>query len=102
FDNQVHIGHDTVVGEHCIFAAQVGIAGVTQVEDRGVLWGKVGVTKDIVIGKGAVVMATSGVSKSLESGKVYFGAPARENRKILREMAALSRLPDLLDELRKR
>lgn len=102
FDNQVHIGHDTEVGEYCIFAAQVGIAGVTKVEDRVILWGKVGVTKDIVIGAGAVVMATSGVSKSLEGGKVYFGAPAKENRKILREMAALSRLPDLLDELRKR
>ena len=102
FDNQVHIGHDTVVGERCIFAAQVGIAGVTRVEDEVILWGKVGVTKNIVIGKGAVVMATSGVSKSLEGGKVYFGAPARENRKILREMAAVSRLPDLMDELKKR
>ncbi|MDX5319836.1 MAG: UDP-3-O-(3-hydroxymyristoyl)glucosamine N-acyltransferase [Bacteroidota bacterium] len=102
FDNQVHIGHDTVVGERCIFAAQVGVAGVTKIEDRVVLWGKVGVTKDIVIGEGAMVMATSGVSKSLEPGKVYFGSPAKENRKILREMAALGRLPDLMDELRKK
>lgn len=102
FDNQVHIGHDTEVGEHCIFAAQVGIAGVTKVEDRVILWGKVGVTKNIVIGKGAVVMATSGVSKSLEGGKVYFGAPAKENRKALREMAALGRLPDLMEEWRKK
>src|SRR5205085_2804736 len=27
-DNQVHIGHDTVIGKNCLFAAQVGIAGV--------------------------------------------------------------------------
>lgn len=101
-DNQVHIGHDTIVGERCIFAAQVGIAGVTKIEDNVILWGKVGVTKDIVIGKGAMVMATSGVSKSLEGGKVYFGSPAKENRRILREMAALGRLPDLLEELRKK
>ncbi len=101
FDNQVHIGHDTIVGERCIFAAQVAIAGVTKVEDNVILWGKVGVTKDIVIGKGAVVMATSGVSKSLEGGKVYFGSPAKENRKILREMAALARLPEIISKLGK-
>lgn len=101
FDNQVHIGHDTLVGERCIFAAQVAIAGVTKVEDNVILWGKVGVTKDIVIGKGAVVMAMSGVSKSLEGGKVYFGSPAKENRKILREMAALARLPEIISKLGK-
>jgi len=101
FDNQVHIGHDTVIGKHCIFAAQVGIAGVTKVEDRVILWGKVGVTKEVVIGEGAVVLATSGVAKSLEPGKVYFGAPARENRKVLREMAALGQLPDLIRKMNK-
>ena len=26
-DNLVHIGHDTVIGKNCLFAAQVGIAG---------------------------------------------------------------------------
>lgn len=98
-DNQVHIGHDTHIGEYCILAAQVGIAGVTKLEDRVVLWGKVGVNKEVVIGKGAVVMATSGVSKSLDPGKVYFGAPAKENRKMLREMAAIGQLPDLLKPL---
>jgi UDP-3-O-[3-hydroxymyristoyl] glucosamine N-acyltransferase len=28
-DNQVHIGHDTVIGEKCLIAAQTGIAGCT-------------------------------------------------------------------------
>lgn len=95
-DNQVHIGHDTIIGKNCILAAQVGIAGVTKLEDRVVLWGKVGVNKEVVIGEGAMVLAASGVSKSLESGKVYFGTPARENRKVLREMVALGKLPDLI------
>ena len=26
-DNQVHIGHDTVIGKKCLIAAQTGIAG---------------------------------------------------------------------------
>ncbi|MFM8918222.1 MAG: LpxD N-terminal domain-containing protein, partial [Bacteroidota bacterium] len=33
FDNMVHIGHDTVIGRNCLFAAQVGVAGVVRVED---------------------------------------------------------------------
>ena len=28
FDNMVHIGHDTVIGRNCLFAAQVGLAKV--------------------------------------------------------------------------
>lgn len=100
-DSQVHIGHDTQVGSRCIFAAQVAIAGVSKVEDNVVLWGKVGVNKEVVIGKGAVVLASSGVSKSLEGGKVYFGVPAKENRRMLREMAAMGQLPEMLDKLHK-
>jgi UDP-3-O-[3-hydroxymyristoyl] glucosamine N-acyltransferase len=33
-DNQVHIGHDTVVGKKCLIASQVGIAGCVVIEDE--------------------------------------------------------------------
>jgi len=39
-DNLVHIGHDTIVGKNCLFAAQVGIAGATIIEDEVILWGR--------------------------------------------------------------
>jgi UDP-3-O-[3-hydroxymyristoyl] glucosamine N-acyltransferase len=100
-DNQIHIGHDTIVGEMCLFAAGVKIAGVTTVEDRVTLWGNVIVTSDVIIGKGCVVLAGSGVSKSLESGKTYFGAPAEEARGKWRELAALRQLPDILSKMSK-
>lgn len=99
-DSQVHIGHDTHVGSRCIFASQVGIAGVSKVEDNVILWGKVGVTKEVVIGKGAVVLAASGVGKSLEGGKTYFGSPCKESRRTWREMVAVGELPDLIDKIR--
>ena len=101
FDNQIHIGHDTIVGEMCLFAAGVKIAGVTTIEDRVTLWGNVLVGSDLTIGKGAVIMAGSGTAKSLEGGKSYFGAPAEEARTKWRELAALRQLPDLLAELNK-
>jgi len=86
-DNQVHIGHGVVIGKRCLIGAQVGIGGKTIIEDDVILWGQTGVTKDVTIGAGAVVSAQSGVSKSLEGGKAYFGTPARELRKVQKEMA---------------
>lgn len=93
-DCQIHIGHDTIVGKNCLFAAQVGIGGETIIEDNVVLYGQVGVIQAVRIGKGAVVLAGSGVSKSLEGGKTYFGAPAEEVRVKYRELAALRSLPE--------
>ncbi len=100
-DNHVHIGHDTVVGKNCLFAAQVGIAGCVVIEDNVTLWGQVGVVSGITIGKGAVVQGQSGVGKTLEGGKTYFGSPCEEGRTKFREVAALKKLPELIDKMKK-
>ncbi|MDP2423865.1 MAG: UDP-3-O-(3-hydroxymyristoyl)glucosamine N-acyltransferase [Bacteroidales bacterium] len=99
FDNHVHVGHDTVVGKNCLFASAVLLAGMVTIEDDVILWGQVVVQKGVTIGKSAVILATSGVDKSLEGGKIYFGIPAIEARKKWRELAALKQLPDLLAKL---
>ena len=36
-DNLVQIGHNVVVGRHCIIVAQVGISGSTELEDYGTI-----------------------------------------------------------------
>ncbi|MDV7396285.1 UDP-3-O-(3-hydroxymyristoyl)glucosamine N-acyltransferase, partial [Arthrospira platensis SPKY1] len=95
-DSQVHIGHGAVIGKNCLIAGQVGIGGKTIIEDEVVLYGQVGVIQAVRIGKGAVVLAGAGVSKDLEGGKVYFGAPADEAKARYRELAALRHLPDFL------
>jgi len=98
-DNQVHIGHDTVVGKNCLFAANVGVAGCVIIEDNVILWGQVGVTSDVTIGTNAIVHAQSGVARSLAGNATYFGSPAGEARTILREMAALRKLPGIIENL---
>lgn len=98
-DNVVHIGHDTVIGKNCLLAANVGLAGCVTVEDRVILWGQVGCASDIVIGEGAIVLAQSGIAKSLEGGKAYFGSPCGEVKSKFRELAALRRLPELLERM---
>ncbi|MCG2617615.1 UDP-3-O-(3-hydroxymyristoyl)glucosamine N-acyltransferase [Terrimonas sp. NA20] len=96
-DNLVHIGHDTVVGKNCLFAAQVGIAGATTIEDNVILWGQVGVSKTLTIGKDAVVLAQSGVPSSLPGGKTYFGYPAEDAGQKKREFVWIKRIPQLWD-----
>lgn len=101
FDNHVQVGHDTYIGNHCLIGAHCAIAGVTRIEDDVILWGKVVVNKDLVIGKGAIVLATSGVDKSIAGGKTYFGVPVEEARKKWRELAALRMLPSVIMQFRK-
>jgi len=91
-DNHTQIGHDTYIGKNCLIGAHCAIAGVNYIEDDVIIWGRVTMNKDLVIGKGAVILATSGVGKSLESGKTYFGTPAIEAREMWKEMAILKRL----------
>jgi UDP-3-O-[3-hydroxymyristoyl] glucosamine N-acyltransferase len=99
-DNQIQIGHDTVIGKKCLIASQTGIAGCVVIEDEVTIWGQVGSTSGITIGEKAIVLAQSGISKSLEGHKTYFGYPAEESRVKLKELATIRRLPQIIEELK--
>jgi UDP-3-O-[3-hydroxymyristoyl] glucosamine N-acyltransferase len=100
-DNQVHIGHDTVVGKRCLIAAQVAIAGCVIIEDFVTIWGQAAITSGVTIGEKAIISAQSGVSKSLEGHKSYFGSPADEFRKKYKEIASIRLIPDIIEKLDK-
>ncbi|HRB39652.1 MAG TPA: hypothetical protein PKX86_02930, partial [Bacteroidia bacterium] len=74
-------------------------AGVVTIEDDVILWGQVGVQKDLTIGKGAVVLGQSGVGKTLDAGKTYFGSPTTDARLKMRELALMKRLPEVFEFL---
>ncbi|MDF0717228.1 UDP-3-O-(3-hydroxymyristoyl)glucosamine N-acyltransferase [Muricauda sp. 334s03] len=100
-DNQIQVGHDTVIGKKCLIASHVGIAGCCVIEDEVTLWGQVGITSGATIGKKAVILAQSGISKSLEGGKTYFGYPAEEAREKLKQIAYIKKIPEILKKLKK-
>lgn len=91
-DNQVHVGHDTIIGKKCLIASQTGIAGCVVIEDEVTLWGQVGTNSGITIGKGAVVLGQTGVTKSVEGEKTYFGTPIATSREKLKEMATIKKI----------
>jgi UDP-3-O-[3-hydroxymyristoyl] glucosamine N-acyltransferase len=98
-DNQVHVGHDTVIGEKCLIASQTGIAGCVVIEDEVTIWGQVGTNSGIRIGKKAVIMGQTGVTKSVEGGKSYFGTPIEESREKLKQLAYVKKIPSILKKL---
>ena len=98
-DNHVQVGHDTLIGKHCLIASHVGISGACVIEDHVTLWGQVGVPSKITIGEGATLLGQSGVMSSVEGGKTYFGSPAGEWKQKMREVALMSRLPDVVKKL---
>jgi UDP-3-O-[3-hydroxymyristoyl] glucosamine N-acyltransferase len=93
-DNLVQIGHDTVIGNNCLFASQVGIAGCCTIGNQVTLWGQVGCASGITIGDGVVVLAQSGIGKDLEAGKTYFGSPCDEAKVKMRELIVVKNLAE--------
>ncbi len=99
-DNQIQIGHDTVLGKHCLIASQTGIAGCVVVEDNVTIWGQVGVKSGITIAKGTEIFAQSGLGHSTDENKAYFGSPAFEAREKFKEMAYIKKIPEILQQLK--
>ena len=100
-DNQVQVGHNVQVGNHCLLVSQTGISGSTKLGDFVTLAGKVGVVGHIEIGSRSVVGGNSVVAKSLPEGSFVTGFPARPHREWTEAQAALNRLPRLMKQLRK-
>jgi UDP-3-O-[3-hydroxymyristoyl] glucosamine N-acyltransferase len=100
-DNLVMVGHNCEVGAHSFLAAQVGLAGSTKV-GRGVqIGGQAGAAGHLTIGDGAQIVAQSGVPSSVAAGQIVGGYPAVEVTRWRRASAALLRLPELLQRVRR-
>ena len=100
-DNLVMVGHNCEIGAHSFLAAQVGLAGSTRI-GRGVqLGGQAGIAGHLTIGDGVQVVAQSGVPNSVAAGQVVGGYPAMEVTRWRRVSAALRRLPELLQRVRR-
>lgn len=101
-DNQIQIGHDTIIGKNCLIASQTGIAGCCVIEDDVTLWGQVGTNSGITIGSNSTILGQTGVTKSVVGNKTYFGTPIEESRLKLKELAILRKLPQIVEKLKEK
>jgi UDP-3-O-[3-hydroxymyristoyl] glucosamine N-acyltransferase len=94
-DNLVMIGHGVHVGRRVLMAAQVGVAGSTEIGDDVVFGGQVGVGGHLTIGRGTVAVGQTGITNSVPDGSALAGYPAIDNREWRRSSVIFRRLPEL-------
>ncbi|MFO1183969.1 MAG: UDP-3-O-(3-hydroxymyristoyl)glucosamine N-acyltransferase [Bauldia sp.] len=91
-DNLVQIGHNVVIGRHCLIVAQVGISGSATLGDFVVIGGQSGVNGHVNIGDGAQIAAVSTVHGDVPPGARWGGTPAGPVREWLRAMTEFKKL----------
>jgi UDP-3-O-[3-hydroxymyristoyl] glucosamine N-acyltransferase len=91
-DNLCQVGHNVVIGRHCVIAAQSGLSGSVTLEDFVVLGGRVAISSHVTIGRGGRVAGGSGVMNDVPPGKTWGGYPARPRMQWMRQLVALTRL----------
>jgi UDP-3-O-[3-hydroxymyristoyl] glucosamine N-acyltransferase len=101
-DNMVHVAHNCQIGEHVVIAAQTGFSGGVTIGDYAVIGGQVGVGDKASILSQAVVGSGSGIltAKVVRAGEPVWGTPARPLKQHLQQLAAVSRLPAALENLK--
>ncbi len=96
-DNLIQVGHNVVIGEHTVIAAQTGISGSTKIGKNNMVGGQVGFTGHLSIADNTKIGAQSGVHRSIEQpGGTYFGYPAYPQREAFRIQGAVTQLPETL------
>ncbi|WP_028583340.1 UDP-3-O-(3-hydroxymyristoyl)glucosamine N-acyltransferase [Desulfogranum mediterraneum] len=100
-DNLVQVAHNVVIGENSVLVSQTGIAGSTTLGRSVVLGAKAGVTGHVHLDDGVMVAAMGGVHNSQPKGAMIGGIPAIDVKKWGRAAAALTRLPEMLKEVRR-
>ncbi len=91
-DNLVQIGHNVVVGRHCVIVSMVGISGSSELGDFVVVGGQAGIVGHLKIGSGAQIAGRTAVTHDLAAGGRYGGTPAKPLVEFARELAAVKLL----------
>jgi UDP-3-O-[3-hydroxymyristoyl] glucosamine N-acyltransferase len=98
-DNLVQIGHNVIIGKHCLIVAQVGVSGSTTIEDYVVIGGQAGLTGHLHIGAQSMIGAQSGVIHDLPAKSYVRDSPSLPYMVAQKVHVLKSRLPELFKRL---
>lgn len=93
-DDQVMVGHNGIVGRHCILVGQSGISGSTVIGDYVTIAGQAGLAGHLKVGSRVVVGAQSGVTKDIPEGQIVLGSPAIDSRQARKSLTLIDSLPE--------
>ncbi len=101
-DNQVQIGHNAVIGKHCIIVAQTGISGSATIGDYVTIAAQSGLAGHIKVADRVTLAGRSGVTVSIEEpGSTWLGFPAKPFKESRREAMRIKQLPRFMERLKK-
>lgn len=98
-DNLVQVAHNVQTGKHCLLVAQSGVAGSSKLGDYVTIAAQAGVGGHVELGDQVVLTARTGAMKNLLNPGAYMGFPARPLAREQKKMAALARVPKLIEEV---
>lgn len=99
-DNLVQVGHGCKIGQNTLLCGQVGLAGSTEIGNNVILTGKVGASGHLKIGDRVIATFGSRILQSVKPGTQVSGYPAVDRQLWLRIVAALKKLPQIMQRLR--
>ena len=99
-DNLVQVGHNAVIGKHCVIVACVAIAGSAVIGDYVVIAAQCGIAGHVSVGSQSILAARCGVTRDLPGGVTYLGFPAIPAKEEKRRLASVNRLPQLLERVK--
>ncbi len=101
-DNLVQIGHNVVIGKHCILVSGCAIAGSAVIGDYVVMAAQCGVAGHVTIGPQVTLGGRCGVTKDLPAGPaMYLGFPAIPVKEEKRRLGSINRIAKISERLRK-
>lgn len=100
-DNLCQIGHNVIIGKHCLIISQSGLAGSSKIEDYVTVAAQSGIAGHVVVGERAILSARCGVTTSIEGGAIYSGKPALPIKEDIKIQAHVRRLPKMLDRIKR-
>ena len=99
-DNQIQIGHNTVIGAHTVMAGMVGIAGSTTIGANCAFGGNSGTTGHLTIADGVIITARCTVTGDIPAAGTFGGVfPHEDIRSHQRNVARYRQLDKLARRL---
>jgi UDP-3-O-[3-hydroxymyristoyl] glucosamine N-acyltransferase len=87
-DNQVHVGHNCVVGEDVLLCGRTTLGGSATIGDRTMVGGAVVLNDQACVGKDVKIAGGAIVLDSIEDNQTVLGVPAMPSRIALANVAA--------------
>lgn len=101
FDNQIQIGHNVHVGEHCVMAACTGVAGSTRIGAHTIVGGAANINGHISIPAGSTVGPASNITSWSDEPATKMGFfPAMDVKSFQLTAAIIGRLPQIRKDLK--